>query len=201
MNKSIILTMFTCATLLSIGVSYAVTPISDEATITTADSTTSPTLELAQTGAIAWHNKLEANSGDYIIGIEGGQNALEFTRSGTGISQGTVSTNMILQKNTAVFSVQTPDASTSPVLRFGQVGATGWQYTLEDGTGDLRVSIEGGQDAVEFTRNGLGVFSTTFPNGNVGIGTTPNEKLDVNGNIRLTGNIVSPNDICIGNCP
>ncbi len=38
--------------------------------------------------------------------------------------------------------------------------------------------------------------------GNIGMGTTnPQEKLDVNGNIRLTGNIVSPNDICIGNCP
>jgi len=38
--------------------------------------------------------------------------------------------------------------------------------------------------------------------GKVGIGTsTPAEKLDVIGNIRLTGNIVSPNDICIGTCP
>lgn len=38
--------------------------------------------------------------------------------------------------------------------------------------------------------------------GNVGIGTPlPQQKLDVNGNIRLTGNIVSPNDICIGTCP
>ena len=38
--------------------------------------------------------------------------------------------------------------------------------------------------------------------GKIGIGTSsPQERLDVNGNIRLTGNIVSPNDICIGSCP
>jgi len=48
--------------------------------------------------------------------------------------------------------------------------------------------------------------------GNVGIGTsTPLQKLDVNGSIRLTGSIVSPNainiipgsgqDVCIGVCP
>lgn len=38
--------------------------------------------------------------------------------------------------------------------------------------------------------------------GNVGIGTeSPTEALDVLGNIRLTGDIVSPTDICIGTCP
>ncbi|KKP69733.1 hypothetical protein A2X44_04645 [candidate division CPR3 bacterium GWF2_35_18] len=37
--------------------------------------------------------------------------------------------------------------------------------------------------------------------GNVGIGTTaPAQKLEVNGNFKLSGNIVSDGDICIGNC-
>ena len=45
-------------------------------------------------------------------------------------------------------------------------------------------------------------ISILSSNDNVGIrNTNPQESLDVNGNIRLTGNIVSPNDICIGNCP
>lgn len=38
--------------------------------------------------------------------------------------------------------------------------------------------------------------------GNVGIGNlNPTEKLDVNGNIKLSGNILSNGDICIGTCP
>jgi len=38
--------------------------------------------------------------------------------------------------------------------------------------------------------------------GNIGIGTVnPTELLDVNGNLRVRGNIVSTGDICIGNCP
>ncbi len=37
--------------------------------------------------------------------------------------------------------------------------------------------------------------------GNVGVGTTaPTEKLEVNGNFKLSGNMVSDGDICIGNC-
>ena len=56
-------------------------------------------------------------------------------------------------------------------------------------------------DIFDVTNNGVRI-AILAPSGNVGIGTvTPAEQLDVNGNIRLTGNIVSPNDICIGNCP
>jgi len=55
---------------------------------------------------------------------------------------------------------------------------------------------------VDPTNTSVEYFSILTSNGNVGIGdTTPQEKLDVKGNIRLTGNIVSPNDICIGKCP
>ena len=37
--------------------------------------------------------------------------------------------------------------------------------------------------------------------GNVGIGLqNPSEQLDVNGNIKLSGNILSNGDICIGTC-
>lgn len=53
-------------------------------------------------------------------------------------------------------------------------------------------------DTVLWTENGNDLSYTT---GNVGIGTTtPSEKLNVNGNIKLTGNILSDGDICIGKC-
>lgn len=41
----------------------------------------------------------------------------------------------------------------------------------------------------------------SLPNGNVGIGTsTPTEKLEVDGNLKLNGNVLSDGDICIGMC-
>lgn len=56
-------------------------------------------------------------------------------------------------------------------------------------------------DITDITHNRVNI-AVSSSSGNVGIGTaTPLQKLDVAGNIRLTGNIVSPNDICIGTCP
>jgi len=67
---------------------------------------------------------------------------------------------------------------------------------------------ERGFSGIVFKTGGSGSFGTGTEQvritntGNLGIGdSTPTEKLDVAGNIRLTGNIVSPNDICIGTCP
>ena len=43
--------------------------------------------------------------------------------------------------------------------------------------------------------------SLAIEGGNVGIGrTNPIEKLEVAGNIKLSGNLISDGDICIGNC-
>jgi hypothetical protein len=76
-----------------------------------------------------------------------------------------------------------------------------------DGTGSF-LNLRGFSGIVMRT-GGDGFFGTgdeafriSSPSGNVGIGVSnPTEKLDVNGNIRLTGDIVSPTDICIGSCP
>jgi len=77
--------------------------------------------------------------------------------------------------------------------------------TSGDGQGPL-LNLRG-FDGIVFRTAGDGNFGTGIEkmridnSGNVGINTSvPTQKLDVNGNIRLTGNIISPNDICIGTC-
>jgi len=69
---------------------------------------------------------------------------------------------------------------------------------LDGGANSYLTSLSSSKIAI-FTGN---TETLTLDNGKVGIGTSsPLEKLQVNGNIRLTGNIVSLNDICIGTCP
>jgi len=193
LETRIIWAVFIITGLLSVGVSYAITPITDEAIITTADGTTSPTMNLGQTGVIAWENFLQANTGDYIIGIEGGSNAIEITRAGAGILETRIFSDVFVNKNSPKLSVLALDTSTSPVLQFAQQGAVGWNYRLETGTGDLIIGVEGGQDAIEFTRLGTNVDFTTFLNGAVNM----LGNLNVDGDIDVSGpSAVDDDAIC-----
>lgn len=105
------------------------------------------------------------------------------------------------------------------IVNSGIVMASGKSFSW----GDLGISIsrtdttgaatgnyltERGYSGIIFKTLGTSAYGTgneamrITSGGNLGIGTSsPAQKLDVNGNIRLTGNIVSPNDICIGTCP
>lgn len=109
----------------------------------------------------------------------------------------------------------------SPTSNTGTTSAMNFFSTYDPGSGvtitnGIGLWIRGTQSGAGTVTNGYGLYSdlsaaggyginkypAVFIGGNVGIGTiTPVEQLDVVGNIRLTGNIVSPNDICIGNCP
>jgi len=72
-------------------------------------------------------------------------------------------------------------------------------YILSHRPDGLRFDLVNWNAATSAARIDMSIQTAT---GNIGMGTTnPQEKLDVDGNIRLTGNIVSPTDICIGNCP
>jgi len=62
-----------------------------------------------------------------------------------------------------------------------------------------------GFEGIVLRTGGTGFFGTgdeqvRITSTGMGIGTTPIAPLDVNGDIRLTGNLISPNDICIGTC-
>ncbi len=124
------------------GISYAVTgSFTDSVTVTTPSATTSPTLQLGQTGAIGWDQYLEANTGDYIISIDGGQNAIRFHRLGTSVSNVQIYSDMEFQKSTAKLSIVTPNTTTSPILQMGQVGAVGWNQKLLNGNGSFVASL------------------------------------------------------------
>ncbi len=74
----------------------------------------------------------------------------------------------------------------------------GWRITAPDtyGSAGTPLTIQDRSNSAGWTE----IMRITNA-GNVGIGTTsPAQKLDVSGNIRLTGNMTSPNDICIGTC-
>ena len=78
---------------------------------------------------------------------------------------------------------------------------------FEDTTGGEKYEIQQTADGSRFilsdpnfsNRKDISINQAT---GNVGIGKlNPAERLDVNGNIQLTGDILSSGDICIGACP
>lgn len=110
------------------------------------------------------------------------------------------------------FQVSATDGSAIFTMRSkGTTGQAGIQFNDDDTSGSgagasYRIRIPGSGDRLEVVDQGAMPQQTRLilqgGTGNFGIGSAgPQEKLDVDGNIRLTGNIVSPNDICIGNCP
>jgi len=88
-------------------------------------------------------------------------------------------------------------------------GGASMELTTEDGGGQqaTRLMLRGGNPTadIEFYRGGRGAEELSLliegADGNVGVGTAaPQSKLDVAGDIRLTGSILSDGDICIGEC-
>ncbi|MDE1867954.1 MAG: hypothetical protein KGI08_09635 [Thaumarchaeota archaeon] len=104
-----------------------------------------------------------------------------------------------------------PSATGYNAIFFRQPGHTGSDYTNtwfvgKENTGKFAIIKQGltsmsGVSRVDAPLEISDITGNAIFGGSVGIGTTsPQQTLDVTGNIRLTGNIVSPNDICIGSC-
>lgn len=101
------------------------------------------------------------------------------------IGNGLASNGINIESPTTQNFIKFKNTATGSIYKFRQVGDNFQLYNQIEKTKDL--VVVGG--------SGVGA-------GNVGIGTSlPTEKLDVTGNIKLSGNILSNGDICIGNCP
>jgi hypothetical protein len=91
------------------------------------------------------------------------------------------------------------EASSDEEFKIGQVSGTG------SGRKQLVMgyNIAGNYAGIQAVEQNVAFRDLVLQSkgGNVGIGTTePNAKLDVSGDIRLTGNIIPDGDICIGRC-
>lgn len=79
-----------------------------------------------------------------------------------------------------------------------QIWSGGSTYSLFGGSGSLNLESKG---AMTFLTGGYNEQMRIDSSGKIGIGTAnPSAKLDVAGDIKTSGNIISDGDICIGTC-
>ena len=133
----------------------------------------------------------------------------ELIVNGESTLNGPATVNGLLRVNDAGFQfVRTDDVQTSMILVNSQRQSTFLFLDQDDNQRYLIRNTPGPDGRFQFLDNS-GVnptqrvdISIKRSTGNVGIGTgAPTELLDVNGNLRVRGNIVSTGDICIGSCP
>jgi len=149
-------------------------------------------------------------NGNTGIGVNKPVNKLDvagsITSTGSISAAGSLSANgplgIILNAQDAPFITRAWDAFTSGA----KLGVGRWGLFMDYQTLTIGTPAIGGNGKVQFARFNVdsSVASVSmFINdlGNIGIGkTTPAQKLDVAGNIKLSGSIVSDGDICIGKC-
>ena len=123
-----------------------------------------------------------------------------------GISIGSVLAFTYTDENLIVYQ---PSSGGSITTQAGNFAAIKLQELDSGQIYQFRLTGDGARfDIVDITHNRVGL-SMLSSNGNIGIGTgSGTEKLDVNGNLRVRGDILldngaitSANDICIGSCP
>ena len=105
-----------------------------------------------------------------------------------------VTEELQVERATGPSAITVQNSGFSNAIKFSDIDNPQIYQFRQIGTGDRL-------DILDITNNRLGI-SMLASNGNIGIfNGNPTEKLDVNGNIKLSGNILSNGDICIGTCP
>lgn len=113
-----------------------------------------------------------------------------------------VNNNFIIGSSTALYNEILGVYTTGTPAKLIVDRTDGATFEMIAKTSNIKLGARS-DHGLEFTVNSIPQFyiSNSSQNYNVGIGTaTPAEKLDVAGNIKLTGSIVSDGDICLGNC-
>lgn len=152
-------------------------------------------------GTASPSQKLDVNGGMKVAGASTFNS--DILVSGGRVAIGSAATAKSLSvdlgnSNNASNELQVKGSGSEATIGFQNTGSGGRYYQFFSTSSAS--GIGGGKFAIyDLTANGARVVVDS--SGNVGIGTAdPSARLDVSGNIRLTGNIVSPNDICIGTC-
>lgn len=142
--------------------------------------------------------KWQLGAGGSLFGIfnkDDGEYRLAITNDGN-VGIGTTDPNYKLEilTNDAHIGLKTLNHYSQSVISFLDVHGLAGAINYDHNTDKLHL-ITGGSSAPNDAE------LTIDENGDVGIGTnTPGAKLDVNGDIKLSGNILSDGNICIGKC-
>ncbi len=195
MRSRIIIAILLAVGISSVGISYATISYSDSILLTNHGSS----FEIGDNGTSISRNDISGGAADLIIR---GFSDIVFKTSGT-TSYGTGIENMRIVSSDGNVGIGTSNPASSLDIK-GEKGIAisgsnyndAYRITRNVMTGML--NITGKQNAYSgfnFGTNSSGTIITSLTivnNGNIGIGTTnPAQKLDVNGNIKVEGNITS----------
>lgn len=136
-------------------------------------------------GTAGWKMVVEKNSGDVGIGTTAPDNTLHVHKASAGAAVGLSTAPLVVENNTHTYvNVLSPDASERGIL-FGD--------PAHNASGGIIYNNSSTPDGFQFRTDPNSTKVVIESSGDVGIGTTtPGEKLAVNGNVQVTGEVRRP---------